>query len=90
MTDKSDTSRASRKERRGIVTSDKMDKTITVRIDTTKAHRLYGKIVRQSRKLTVHDENNEAGIGDVVQVVETRPLSKQKRWRLLEIIEKAK
>ena len=79
-----------RKERRGIVTSDKMDKTITVRIDTAKAHRLYGKTVRRSRKLAVHDENNEAGVGDTVRVVETRPLSKNKRWRLLQIIEKAK
>lgn len=79
-----------RKERRGVVTSDKMDKTITVRIDISKAHRLYGKTVRQSRKLAVHDENNEAGIGDMVRIVETRPLSKNKRWRLLEILEKAK
>lgn len=79
-----------RKERRGVVTSDKMDKTITVRIDTAKAHRLYGKTVRHSSKLAVHDENNEAGVGDTVRVGETRPLSKNKRWRLLEIIEKAK
>ncbi|MHB8858258.1 MAG: 30S ribosomal protein S17 [Thermoleophilia bacterium] len=79
-----------RKERRGIVTSDKMDKTITVRIDTAKAHRLYGKTVRRSRKLAVHDENNDAGIGDMVRIIETRPLSKNKRWRLAEIIEKAK
>lgn len=79
-----------RKERRGIVTSDKMDKTITVRIDTAKAHRLYGKTVRRSRKLAVHDENNEAGIGDTVRIIETRPLSKNKRWRLAEILEKAK
>lgn len=79
-----------RKERRGVVTSDRMDKTITVRIDISKPHRLYGKTVRQSRKLAVHDENNEAGIGDTVRIVETRPLSKNKRWRLLEILEKAK
>ena len=79
-----------RKERRGIVTSDRMDKTITVRIDMAKAHRLYGKTVRRSRKLAVHDENNEAGIGDMVRIIETRPLSKNKRWRLAEIIEKAK
>ncbi|MEK6537283.1 MAG: 30S ribosomal protein S17 [Actinomycetota bacterium] len=83
-------SSGNRKERRGIVTSDKMDKTITVRIDTAKAHRLYGKTVRRSRKLAVHDENNEAGIGDTVRVIETRPLSKNKRWRLAEIIVKAK
>lgn len=79
-----------RKERQGVVTSDKMDKTITVRIDTKKAHRRYGKTVQRSTKLTVHDENNEAGIGDMVRVVETRPLSKNKRWRLVEITEKAK
>jgi small subunit ribosomal protein S17 len=79
-----------RKERRGVVTSDRMDKTITVRIDISKAHRLYGKTVRQSRKLAVHDEKNEAGIGDKVRIVETRPLSKNKRWRLVEILEKAK
>jgi small subunit ribosomal protein S17 len=83
-------SSGNRKERRGIVTSDKMDKTITVRIDTAKAHRLYGKTVRRSRKLAVHDENNEAGIGDTVRVIETRPLSKNKRWRLAEIMVKAK
>ena len=79
-----------RKERRGVVTSDKMDKTITVRIDISKPHRLYGKTVRQSRKLAVHDEANEAGIGDMVRIIETRPLSKNKRWRLVEIMEKAK
>ena len=83
-------SSGNRKERRGIVTSDKMDKTITVRIDTAKAHRLYGKTVRRSRKLAVHDENNEAGIGDTVRVIETRPLSRNKRWRLAEIMVKAK
>lgn len=79
-----------RKERRGVVTSNKMDKTITVRIDISKPHRLYGKTVRLSRKLAVHDEKNEAGIGDLVSVIETRPLSKNKRWRLAEILEKAK
>lgn len=81
---------ANRKERRGVVVSDRMDKTITVRIDTTKAHRLYGKTLRRSRKFTVHDEKNEAGVGDVVRIIETRPLSKKKRWRLAEIVEKAK
>jgi small subunit ribosomal protein S17 len=79
-----------RKERRGVVTSDKMDKTITVRIDLSRPHRLYGKTMRQSRKMAVHDENNEAGIGDTVRIIETRPLSKNKRWRLAEILEKAK
>ncbi|HZD39350.1 MAG TPA: 30S ribosomal protein S17 [Terriglobales bacterium] len=79
-----------RKERRGVVTSDAMNKTITVRIDISRPHRLYGKTTRQSRKLAVHDEKNEAGVGDTVRIVETRPLSKNKRWRLVEIIEKAK
>lgn len=90
MAEKPITGGANRKERRGLVVSDKMDKTITVRIDTVKAHRRYGKTLRRSRKLAVHDENNEAATGDVVRVVETRPLSKNKRWRLAEIVEKAK
>lgn len=81
---------ANRKERRGVVVSDKMDKTITIRIDTKRPHRLYGKTLLKSKKLAVHDENNEAHVGDVVRVVETRPLSKKKRWRLAEILEKAK
>lgn len=79
-----------RKERRGIVVSDAMDKTIVVRIDVRQKHQLYGKVVRRSTKLHVHDEQNTAGKGDVVRVVETRPLSATKRWRLLEILEKAK
>jgi small subunit ribosomal protein S17 len=89
LAEKASVANSGRKQRRGVVTSDKMDKTITVRIDTAKAHRLYGKTVRRSRKLTVHDENNEASIGDLVSVIETRPLSKKKRWRLAEILEKA-
>ena len=79
-----------RKERRGIVVSDAMDKTIVVRIDVAQKHERYGKVVRRSSKLHVHDEQNAAGIGDLVRVVETRPLSASKRWRLLEILEKAK
>ena len=79
-----------RKERRGFVTSDGMDKTITVRIDTKKPHRLYGKTMLRSKKLAVHDENNEAHVGDFVRVIETRPLSKNKRWRLVEVMERAK
>ncbi|MCL4310081.1 MAG: 30S ribosomal protein S17 [Actinobacteria bacterium] len=67
-----------------------MDKTITVRIDTKKPHRLYGKTVLRSKKLAVHDENNDAHVGDMVRVVETRPLSKNKRWRLVEVVERAK
>jgi small subunit ribosomal protein S17 len=79
-----------RKERRGIVVSDGMDKTIVVRIDTVQKHKRYGKVVRRSSKLHAHDEHNVAGVGDVVRIVETRPLSATKRWRLLEIIEKAR
>ena len=79
-----------RKTRIGIVTSNKMDKTIVVTIKTKKKHPLYGKTVNQSSKLKAHDENNECGIGDRVKIMETRPLSKDKRWRLVEIVEKAK
>jgi small subunit ribosomal protein S17 len=79
-----------RKERRGIVVSDAMDKTIVVRIDVAQKHERYGKVVRRSSKLHAHDEQNAAGVGDLVRVVETRPLSATKRWRLLEILEKAK
>ncbi len=81
---------ARRKVRQGIVTSDSRDRTITVRVDTSRRHPIYGKTVRQSSKLHAHDEQNEAGVGDVVRVIETRPLSKQKRWRLVEIVEKAR
>lgn len=80
----------SRKERRGVVVSDKMDKTITVRIDSRKPHRKYGKMVSQSRRFKVHDVKNEARTGDTVRIVETRPLSKTKRWRLVEILDRAK
>jgi len=79
-----------RKTRIGKVVSDKMDKTITVAIEDHVKHPLYGKIVKETYKLKAHDENNECGIGDTVKVMETRPLSKDKRWRLVEIIEKAK
>jgi small subunit ribosomal protein S17 len=78
------------KVRQGVVVSDKADKTITVRIDITRRHRTYEKVVRQSRTLHAHDERNEAGAGDIVRVVETRPLSKLKRWRLVEVLEKAR
>ena len=80
----------SRKTRVGRVVSDKMDKTIVVAIEDRVAHPLYKKIVKRTYKLKAHDENNECGIGDRVRVMETRPLSKEKRWRLVEIIEKAK
>lgn len=78
-----------RKTRTGIVVSDKMDKTITVAVRDNVRHPLYGKIVKRTYKLKAHDENNEAHEGDRVRVMETRPLSKDKRWRLLEIVEKA-
>jgi small subunit ribosomal protein S17 len=79
-----------RKERRGVVVSDAMDKTIVVRIDVAQKHGRYGKVVRRSSKLHAHDEQNAAGVGDLVRVVETRPLSATKHWRLLEVLEKAK
>ncbi|HIU63165.1 MAG TPA: 30S ribosomal protein S17 [Candidatus Caccalectryoclostridium excrementigallinarum] len=79
-----------RKTRTGIVVSDKMDKTIVVAIRERVKHPLYGKIVNRTKKFKVHDENNECGIGDKVRVMETRPLSKDKHWRLVEIVEKAK
>jgi small subunit ribosomal protein S17 len=78
------------KVRQGIVVSNKGDKSITVRIDTARRHPTYEKIVRRSRTLHAHDERNEAGEGDVVRVVETRPLSKTKRWRLVDVVEKAR
>jgi small subunit ribosomal protein S17 len=78
------------KVRQGIVVSDKGQKTITVRIDTARRHPTYEKVVRRSRTLHAHDERNEAGEGDTVRVGETRPMSKTKRWRLIEILEKAK
>jgi small subunit ribosomal protein S17 len=80
----------SRKTKVGRVVSDKMDKTIVVAIEDRVAHPLYKKIVKKTFKLKAHDENNECRIGDTVRVMETRPLSKDKRWRLVEIIEKAK
>jgi small subunit ribosomal protein S17 len=82
--------RSLRKTRVGVVISDKMDKTIVIEVKTRVRHPLYGKIMNQSTKLKVHDEKNECGIGDTVSVMETRPLSKTKRWRLVEIVEKAK
>ena len=78
------------KVRQGIVVSDKGEKSITVRIDIARRHPTYEKVVRRSRTLHAHDERNEAGEGDVVRIVETRPLSKTKRWRLVEVVEKAK
>ena len=82
--------RGMRKTRTGVVVSDKMDKTIVVAIEDRVDHPLYKKIIKRTYKLKAHDEKNECGIGDRVKVMETRPLSKDKRWRLVEIIEKAK
>ncbi|MGE4282942.1 MAG: 30S ribosomal protein S17 [Clostridia bacterium] len=82
--------RSNRKVRIGKVVSDKMDKTIVVAIEGSVKHPLYGKIVKRTYKLKAHDENNECAIGDRVKVMETRPLSKEKTWRLVQIVEKAK
>ena len=85
----SETTRAFRKTRVGQVVSDKMDKTIVVAIEDSVQHKLYKKSVKRTYKLKAHDENNECGVGDTVKVMECRPLSKDKRWRLVEIIKKA-
>jgi small subunit ribosomal protein S17 len=82
--------RGYRKVREGLVVSDKMDKTIVVEVEDRVKHPLYGKVIRRTNKLKVHDEQNVAGIGDRVQIMETRPTSATKRWRLVEILEKAK
>ena len=79
-----------RKTRVGVVVSDKMDKTIVVAVKDSVQHPLYKKILKRTKKFKVHDENNECGVGDTIRVMETRPLSHDKRWRLVEIIEKAK
>jgi 30S ribosomal protein S17 len=79
-----------RKERTGVVTSNKMDKSITVAIKWKEKHPIYGKFVNKTKKYHAHDENNECNIGDTVKIMETRPLSKTKRWRLVQIIERAK
>ena len=82
--------RNSRKVRQGVVVSDVNDKTIVVQIKERKPHPVYGKMMTSTKKFHAHDENNECGVGDTVSIMETRPLSKMKRWRLVEIIEKAK
>ncbi len=82
--------RGTRKVRRGYVVSDKMDKTIVVEVEDRVKHPLYGKVMRRTTKVKAHDEQNSAGIGDLVVIMETRPLSATKRWRLVEISEKAK
>jgi small subunit ribosomal protein S17 len=82
--------RANRKTRRGYVVSDKMDKTVVIEVEDRVKHPLYGKVIRRTSKVKVHDEQNSAGVGDLVLIMETRPLSATKRWRLVEILEKAK
>jgi len=82
--------RGYRKVREGLVVSDKMEKTIVVEVEDRVKHALYGKVIRRTNKLKVHDEQNVAGIGDRVQIMETRPTSATKRWRLVEVLEKAK
>ncbi len=83
-------SRNLRKERVGVVVSNKMDKTITIAVNRKVKHPLYGKFINKTNKFSAHDESNDCGIGDTVKIMETRPLSKNKRWRLVEIIERAK
>ncbi|GAB19567.1 30S ribosomal protein S17 [Gordonia effusa NBRC 100432] len=90
VTENTTTERARRKERIGYVVSDKMQKTIVVELEDRKSHPLYGKIIRTTSKVKAHDENGDAGIGDRVRLMETRPTSATKRWRLVEVLEKAK
>ncbi|GAC1532802.1 MAG: 30S ribosomal protein S17 [Marmoricola sp.] len=85
-----DAQRTARKVREGIVVSDKMDKTVVVSVEDHVKHALYGKVLRRTSKLKAHDEPNECGVGDRVLIMETRPLSATKRWRVVEILEKAK
>jgi small subunit ribosomal protein S17 len=82
--------RALRKERIGIVTSTKMDKSVTVSVERREKHPIYGKFIKKTKKFMAHDEKNECGVGDTVRIMETRPMSKLKRWRMVEILEKAK
>ena len=89
ISDRTDRTRA-RKVREGLVVSDKMDKTVVVNVEDRVKHALYGKVLRRNIKLKAHDEENSAGVGDRVRIMETRPLSATKRWRLVEILEKAK
>jgi small subunit ribosomal protein S17 len=84
------TERNTRKTRTGVVVSDRMDKTITVSVEDFVRHSLYGKAVKRTKKFKVHDEQNSCAIGDKVKIMETRPISKDKRWRLVEVVEKAK
>ncbi|HEY3329660.1 MAG TPA: 30S ribosomal protein S17 [Capsulimonadaceae bacterium] len=90
QTETTETARGRRKTREGIVTSDKMDKTIVVTVTNLVRHPLYGRILKRTKKFKAHDETNDAHIGDTVEIMETRPLSKDKNWRLLRVIERAK
>ena len=81
--------RNNRKVRTGVVVSDKMDKTIVVAVERLMRHPLYGKIIKRTKKFKAHDENNECRVGDIVTIMETRPLSREKRWRLVKIVQKA-
>ena len=90
MTNQAATERNARKSRTGLVVSDKMEKTVVVAIERRVPHPVYGKMVTRTKRLKAHDEENSAKVGDTVRIVETRPLSKDKRWRLVEIIERAR
>jgi small subunit ribosomal protein S17 len=90
MTEAAEIRSSDRKIREGLVVSDKMDKTVVVAVEDRVKHPLYGKVIRRTNKLKAHDENNAAGVGDRVLLMETRPLSASKRWRVVEVIEKAK
>jgi small subunit ribosomal protein S17 len=90
MSETTATERSARKVREGLVVSDKMDKTVVVVVEDRVKHALYGKVMRRTVKLKVHDEDNACGVGDRVQIMETRPLSATKRWRVVQVLEKAK
>ena len=90
MSDVAETPRGRRKVRDGVVVSDKMEKTVIVVVQVLKPHPLYKKVVRHTRRFKVHDENSACGVGDRVRIVETRPISKQTRWRVAEVLEKAR
>ena len=90
MSEQTATQRNARKDLRGLVVSDKMDKTVVVEVENRVKHAVYGKVIRRTSRLKAHDEANDCGIGDRVQIMETRPLSATKRWRVVEILERAK
>ena len=90
VAEKTESTRGQRKVRLGTVIADKMNKTVIVQVGTSKAHRLYRKTVQQRTRFKVHDEKNECGVGDLVRIMETRPISKEKRWRVVEVVEKAR